>query len=105
MADREKLIELLKNIPQVNHAQAAVEGLDYVFGCAADHLIANGVTVRERGRWEDKHEIKSFRHTNIPVVQCSECEVYFCDIINNHHYMYHFCPNCGADMRGEEDGK
>ena len=41
---REKLIELLKNIPQVNHAQAAVDGLDYVFGCAADHLIANGVT-------------------------------------------------------------
>ena len=42
---REKLIELLKNIPQVNHAQAAVDGLDYVFGCAADHLIANGVII------------------------------------------------------------
>ena len=51
------------------------------------------------GRWEESHEIKSFRHTNIPVVQCSECKIYFCDIINNHHYMYHYCPNCGADMR------
>ena len=44
---REKLVELLKTIPQVNHAQAAVDGLDYVFGCAADYLIANGVTVQE----------------------------------------------------------
>ena len=48
MTDREKLVELLKSLPQVNHAQAAVEGLDYVFGCAADYLIANGVTVQ---RW------------------------------------------------------
>lgn len=53
------------------------------------------------GRWEDAHEIKSFRHTNIPVVQCSECKVYFCDIINNHHYMYNYCPNCGARMDGD----
>ena len=55
------------------------------------------------GRWEDAHEIKSFRHTNIPVVKCSKCECYFCDIINNHHYMYHYCPNCGAKMDGEEN--
>ena len=30
------------------------------------------------GHWEDAHEIKSFRHTNIPVVKCSKCECYFC---------------------------
>lgn len=48
MADtREKLIDLLKTIPQVNHFEAQVQGMDYVFGCAADHLIANGVTVQE----------------------------------------------------------
>ena len=56
------------------------------------------------GRWEDAHEIKSFRHTNIPVVKCSKCECYFCDIINNHHYMYHYCPNCGAKMDGDGNG-
>ena len=44
---REKLIELLKQIPQVNHAEAYVHGMDYVFGCAADHLLANGVTVQQ----------------------------------------------------------
>ena len=57
------------------------------------------------GKWEDAHEIKSFRHTNIPVVKCSKCECYFCDIINNHHWFYHYCPNCGAKMDGgNEDG-
>ena len=41
---KERLTELLKNLPQVNQAEAAVHGLDYVFACAADYLIANGVT-------------------------------------------------------------
>lgn len=36
-----------------------------------------------------------------PVVSCSICGMCFCDIINNHHYMYHYCPNCGAKMDKE----
>ena len=56
------------------------------------------------GEWKDAHEIKSFRHTNIPVVQCSKCECYFCDIINNHRWFYHYCPNCGAKMDGDGNG-
>ena len=97
MPDREKLIELLKNIPQVNHAQAAVEGLDYVFGCAADHLISNGVTVRERGRWEPVDHDGSWR-----VDMCSVCH-------RRMHYVdydqpYQYCPNCGAKMDGDGNG-
>ena len=48
MTMRQKLIELLKTIPQVNHAQAQVEGMDYVFGCAADYLITNGVRLETK---------------------------------------------------------
>ena len=57
------------------------------------------------GRWMDRPEIKSFKHTNIPVVECSKCGMIFCDIINNHHFMYHYCPNCGAkmDLEARED--
>ena len=47
MTDREKLIELLKHIPQVNHYEAQVEGINYVFGCAADYLLANDVTFQK----------------------------------------------------------
>ena len=45
---KNSLADLLKNIPQVNSAKAAVYGLDYVFGCAADYLIENGVTIPVR---------------------------------------------------------
>ena len=38
---------------------------------------------------------------DVPVVKCSKCKIYFCDLINNHHYMYHYCPNCGARMDGD----
>ena len=62
---------------------------------------ADVATVRH-GRWVDKPLIKSFKHTNIPVVECSECGIDFCDIINNHYFMYRFCPNCGARMDGDK---
>lgn len=59
MTEKERIAELLKNLPQVNHAEAAVHGLDYVFNCAADYLIANGVTITPAvpGPSEDDHNI------------------------------------------------
>jgi hypothetical protein len=54
MTDKEKLTDLLMNIPQVNHFEAQVQGMRYVYGCAADFLIANGVTFatdNNVGRW------------------------------------------------------
>jgi len=35
-----------------------------------------------------------------PSVICSDCGITFYDIINNHNYMYRYCPNCGAKMDG-----
>ena len=58
----------------------------------------------KKGEWVDVRGIPSVCLKDVPVVKCSKCEIYFCDLINNHHYMYHYCPNCGADMRGKEDG-
>ena len=60
-------------------------------------IIADVTPVRH-GRWVDKTLIKSFKHTNIPVVECSACGIDFCDIINNHYFMYKYCSNCGAKM-------
>lgn len=31
-------------------------------------------------------------------------ERYTCSVCGEHSYSYDFCPNCGADMRGEQDG-
>lgn len=58
-------------------------------------------SLRTHGKWYDKTPIIWHGISNIPVVQCSECEITFCDIINNHHYMYRYCPHCGARMDKE----
>jgi len=45
------------------------------------------------GRWIDAGMIK-----DNPVVKCSVCSMQFCDVINNHQYMYRVCPYCGSHM-------
>ena len=34
-------------------------------------------------------------------IECSECRMSYNPVDKN---MYHFCPNCGADMRGNSNG-
>lgn len=102
MSDREKLIELLKGTPDVWMADSTSKIL-------ADNLVSNGVTVRERGRWEDEHGGK---YAN-PRYRCPVCKgralyKFERDLLDNWkevQALTDFCPNCGADMRGEEDGK
>ena len=77
------------------------------FECAADHRQlaewltelkehrAADVQPVKRGEWEKKSSVGVFR--------CSLCHHIFmlgADEIDE----YHFCPNCGADMRGDENG-
>ena len=46
-----------------------------------------------RGKW-----VKYAPH-NSDMMTCSECEKYW--LLDGDQYDYHFCPNCGADMREE----
>ncbi len=112
MANEKRLIDALGLVIKlakivgimVRNGKPQAEIYRKVLECIADAPTVDAVEV-VHGHWEDAHEIKSFRHTNIPVVKCSKCECYFCDIINNHHWFYHYCPNCGAKMDGgNEDG-
>ena len=68
-------------------------------GCASvlDDIAAIKADVQpvKRGEWEKKSSVGVFR--------CSLCQHIFmlgADEIDE----YHFCPNCGADMRGAENG-
>ncbi len=45
------------------------------------------------GKW-----VKYAPH-NSDMMTCSECEKYW--LLDGDQYDYHFCPNCGADMREE----
>ena len=49
-------------------------------------------SIRPKGEWQEGCD-GHFR-----VLECSECK-YQIDTVN---YKYKYCPNCGADMRGEE---
>lgn len=70
MTDREKLTELLMNLPQVNHFEAALHGMKYVFQCAADYLIANGVTVKkERYLLKENGDLVPLDRVWIPVTE------------------------------------
>ena len=56
----------------------------------ADHLIANGVTVREKGHFIFHEDMFG------TVAECSCCHV--------HGMLYgNFCVHCGADMRGDKN--
>ena len=55
----------------------------------------------KHGRWREGAALRvGGLMTSYPSVVCSDCGITFCDIINNHYYMYRFCPNCGAKMDG-----
>lgn len=65
-----------------------------------DYLIANGVVVREKGEW-------------VPVLdgggqQCEE-EIFArwwrCPVCGEENFHSNFCPDCGSDMRIEEQNR
>ena len=53
------------------------------------------VVERKRGQWKDA--MQSCRDS--PHVKCSVCGEYYWQYFKK----FSFCPNCGADMRGDDD--
>ena len=90
MTDREKLAALI-----FTGQRLCTNSLCHGCEQLADHLIANGVVVREKGEWIIPTKIGG-RAFNIP--HCSVCKGVPCGVDENTN----FCPNCGADMRKGE---
>ena len=90
---KQRLIELLKE-SKLCSKRFDDQYSDGTISIIAEHLIANGVTIRERGEW-------------LLIFNDSRCSV--CGYENNActvtrvRYDSRFCPNCGADMRGVKD--
>lgn len=51
----------------------------------------------KKGKWVFEEYPDGYYHS-----ECSECKHHF--IEDAYLRPYNFCPNCGADMRGERDG-
>lgn len=93
MTDREKLIELLTAYYGADPAYYDVDAPSI-----ADHLLANGVVVQEKGEWEMRGGKR----------YCPVCKERACVTRDSDDFWYtkgtDFCPNCGADMRRRENG-
>ena len=78
--------------------------LEYVFKWLEDEfeITAEAPTIEARpvvrGEWEQRKDVIGFVRCSV----CKDCNVYD-DWADGKKWK--FCPNCGADMRGEEDGK
>lgn len=83
MTGREKLIELLDNTGYFINRE--------VVGYVANKLLANGVVVREKGEWVYDHWCE---------FKCSKCGALSKTEPRGEE---NFCPNCGSDMRKEEN--
>jgi predicted RNA-binding Zn-ribbon protein involved in translation (DUF1610 family) len=61
--------------------------------CFGNFKNAKDFRKPEEGKWIYKYEGKD-------IAYCSICNFYVQDKINNVAYCYHYCPNCGAKMKG-----
>ena len=88
--------QFINNIePEIDFIEINGEYDGEIGGCAAfraDHLIANGVVVRERGEW---------RNNKDEYPECTRCGYMpqYDPMIDDIYYS-DFCPHCGSDMRG-----
>ena len=81
--DTANMLERLKKDESMRHKEKLFSYLDGV----ADGL---NNPIREKGEWE----YKDIPNTTIKGYWCNKCHI-------GAERMYAFCPNCGADMRGE----
>ena len=93
MTDREKLIALMTE--SAHEWGCKINNYEHHL---ADHLIANGVVVREKGEWKPEMRYDYLSGKDYAVGHwCSKCDTYV-------RFKSDFCPNCGADMRKGENG-
>ena len=95
MIDADSLKEyILRSVP--NWSEDREIGLD---------CIANSPTIEERktGKWEEREVSSEKVIDEWQSARCSVCGKYHTTPYMYFFHDYNYCPNCGADMRGETD--
>ena len=72
------------------------------------HEVPSAQPERKKGKWVHGREIaREMVGDAVTAIfyegwQCSECK---CIVEEEREPLWNFCPSCGADMRGEQDGR
>lgn len=91
-------MKLVINIPKNDYELALQNDYSAIYkGTHIAETIKNGTPLIERpkGNWIDICVIKAFHYDGEPRVRCSRCG-------NEEEWLSNYCPNCGAEMNGEE---
>lgn len=80
------LFDEIATLPSVTPANV------YIKGYKDAMAVHERLKVEHKGKWELTDALADVWH-------CSECGL----VIFGKYEMSNFCPNCGADMRGEEE--
>ena len=93
---RQAAIENIKECAQAAHSNYEWDmEQGYINAIECLEELPSAQPQRMRGKWE-----KGVGENGVTTsLFCSEC-----NYENTHWYAWNYCPNCGADMRGEQDG-
>ena len=104
LIDAEKLAEVLNRyLAQLRNSGISVGLRMGINTCLTFLNNANTIEAEPvlHGRWEDSTD----EWLGTDVYTCSKCrESYVLVEGTPEENLWHYCPNCGADMRGEEVG-
>ena len=89
---------LMEILDEPNHAEFLYT--DEI--CKALERLPSAEPGRKKGEWNTHDVVKILASGKVldGFMQCTVCGCIFDD----HSTEYYYCPNCGADCRGEEDG-
>lgn len=98
MTDRDRIAEIIRS------ARMFADPLSQVGYAEADALLANGVIVQKKGKWEQTKEPLGWQ--DVDCVECSAChESWILDEDFDFEFckeVWKYCPHCGAKLKERE---
>lgn len=102
LIDADALEKILEKIPAADIKDMGGQAYVLVKLSQVFNVIDNQPTIepeRKKGEWIDQDDGAFYP------IECSECRKIPLFDAYGDYVLSNFCPNCGADMRGEQDDK